>query len=85
MIAVFCYVLPAVAALCVLIAAFHAGHAVRRLFVSTLQGVAALFAVNAAGTLTGITIAVNPVTLTAAGVFGLPGVISVLLLNTIFR
>ena len=85
MFAVFCFVLPAAAAICVLIAFFRAGHGIRRWIVSALQGVAALFAVNAAGMLTGVSIAVNPVTLTAAGVFGIPGTITVLLLNTIFR
>ena len=85
MVVLFLYVLPAAAALAVLAACVRSGHALRSLFGTAVQGVVSLFAVNAVGTLTGVTIAVNPVTLAASGLFGIPGTISLLLLNTIFR
>lgn len=49
--------------------------------VSALQGLAAVFAVNLAGLVTGITLAVNWYTLGTAVLFGLPGVITALGLN----
>ena len=49
--------------------------------VSALQGLAAVFAVNLAGLVTGITLAVNWYTLGTAVLLGLPGVITALWLN----
>lgn len=72
------------AALTVLITMLKTGHFVKAVFLTCLQGVAALFAVNAAGLLTGVTLSVNWYTIGAGAVFGTPGVISVLLLDVIF-
>ena len=79
------YAILALAALFVLIACLRTGHFLRAVSVSVLQGTVSLFAVNALGTLTGVTVAVNPCTLAAVGVFGMPGTISLVLLDTIFR
>lgn len=49
--------------------------------VSALQGLAAVFAVNLTGLVTGITLAVNWYTLGTAVLLGLPGVITALGLN----
>lgn len=49
--------------------------------VSALQGLAAVFAVNLAGLVTGITLAVNWYTLGTAVLLGLPGVITAIGLN----
>ena len=49
--------------------------------VSALQGLAAVFAVNLAGLVTGITLAVNWYTLGTAVLLGLPGGITALGLN----
>lgn len=49
--------------------------------VSALQGLAAVFAVNLAGLVTGITLTVNWYTLGTAVLLGLPGVITALGLN----
>lgn len=49
--------------------------------VSALQGLAAVFAVNLAGLVTGISLAVNWYTLGMAVLLGLPGVITALGLN----
>lgn len=53
-------------------------------FLSAVQGLAALFAVNLTGMLTGVTIAVNWYTALSYIVLGLPGVIGTLTLNLIF-
>ena len=50
---------------------------------SALQGIAALFAVNLTGMITGVTIAVNWYTLLTYIILGLPGVIATLVLNFI--
>ena len=50
-----------------------------------MQGAVSLLAVNVAGMLTGVTVAVNPVTLTAVSLLGIPGTIGLLLLNAIFQ
>ena len=85
MVVLFMYILPAAAVLAVLIACFRCGHAFRALIGSAVKGLAALFAVNAAGALTGVTIAVNPVTLGAACLLGIPGSITLLLLDILFQ
>ncbi len=56
----------------------------RCLFSSAIQGITALFAVNVIGALTGVTVAVNGYTLCASSLFGVPAVISALILDTIF-
>lgn len=52
---------------------------------SSLQGLAALFAVNLTGMITGVTIAVNWYTVISYIVLGLPGVIGTLAMNMIFK
>ena len=54
-------------------------------FLSALQGIAALFAVNLTGMITGITVAVNWYTVISYIVLGLPGVIGTLALNMLFQ
>lgn len=50
-------------------------------FLSAVQGIAALFAVNLTGMITGVTIAVNWYTVISYIVLGLPGVIGTLALD----
>lgn len=50
---------------------------------SALQGIAAMFAVNLTGLVTGVTIATNWYTVATYIVLGLPGVISTLIINLI--
>ena len=52
---------------------------------SAVQGIAALFAVNLTGMITGVTIAVNWYTVISYIVLGLPGVIGTLALNFMMR
>lgn len=74
----------AIGALAVLIAFVRSGRFLGAAFGSVVQGVVSLFAVNVAGMLTGVTVAVNPATIGAVSVLGIPGTIGLLLLNTIF-
>lgn len=57
----------------------------RAFMLSALQGFAAIFAVNLAGTVTGVMLPVNWYTLGIGFFGGLPGVISTLFMNVIFR
>ncbi len=75
----------ALALLAVLIAFLRSGRFFGALFSSAVQGAVSLLAVNVAGMLTGVTVAVNPVTLTAVSLLGIPGTIGLLLLNAIFQ
>lgn len=52
---------------------------------SAFQGLAGLFAVNLAGMVTGVTIAVNWYSIASFIILGLPGVIGALILNLIFK
>lgn len=64
-----------VCALTVLIYMKKSGRFIKSLLVSAVQGFAALLAVNAAGTMTGVTLPLNALTLGSSAVFGTPGVI----------
>lgn len=57
----------------------------RCVMLSAVTGIAALFAVNTVGLISGVTVAVNWYTLGISGVMGLPGVISMLAMNMILR
>ncbi len=59
------------------------GHFFKSLFVTVVQGIAALLAVNASGLITGVTLSVNAFTLGTSAVFGTPGVIMNLLIKII--
>ena len=75
----------ALALLAVLIAFLRSGRFFGALFSSAVQGAVSLLAVNVAGMLTGVTVAVNPVTLTAVSLLGIPGQIGLVLLTPIFK
>ncbi|MBQ7540812.1 MAG: pro-sigmaK processing inhibitor BofA family protein [Clostridia bacterium] len=81
----FVYFALAAAALAVLIAFARTGRFIRCVLSSAVQGLVSLLAVNVLGTLTGVTVAVNPYTLGAVGLLGMPGTISLVLLNTVFH
>ncbi len=57
----------------------------RSFLLSALQGLAALFAVNLSGMVTGVNVALNYWTAGTAAVLGLPGVICTVILNFIFN
>ncbi|MBR5561646.1 MAG: pro-sigmaK processing inhibitor BofA family protein [Clostridia bacterium] len=54
-------------------------------FLSAVQGIAALFAVNLTGMITGVTIAANWYTVISYIVLGLPGVIGTLALDFMMK
>lgn len=58
-------------------------HFIKALFLTVVQGLAALFAVNASGMITGVTLPLNALTIGSSAVFGTPGVIMNLLLKII--
>ena len=81
----FVYAALGIGALAVLIAHFRTGRPLRSLLAALVQGSVSLLAVSALGTFTGVGVAVNPYTLGAAGVFGLPGTIALVLLDALFQ
>lgn len=54
-------------------------HFFRCLFLSSLSGIGSLFAVSISGSLTGISIGINPVTLSVSAFGGIPSVIAMLI------
>ncbi len=56
-------------------------HFIKSLFVTAVQGVTALLAVNASGILTGVTLSVNALTMGSGIIFGTPGIIMNLLVQ----
>ena len=70
---------------CLLLFIFKSPKGGRSFLLSALQGVAALFAVNLSGMITGVTLALNYWTAGVSAVLGLPGVICMLAMNVIFN
>ena len=56
------------------------GHPIRYLLLSSISGIGALFAVNLLTSVTGVSIALNYITLGVSSLFGISGVIGLLLL-----
>ena len=56
----------------------------KTLALSAAQGIIALFAVNVLGTITGVTVGVNAVSLFVSCIGGISGVIMLLVMNAIF-
>ena len=72
-------------ALIVLTAMKKSGPFFSALFLSAIEGIAALFAVNAAGAFTGVTLCVNRLTLASGVIFGVPGIAVHLIAQTIIK
>lgn len=70
---------------CLLLFIFKSQRGGRSFFLSALQGIAALFAVNLSGMITGVTLALNYWTAGMSALLGLPGVICMLMMNFIFN
>ncbi len=60
-------------------------HGIAALLLNALGGIAALFAVNITGLVTGIQLAVNRWSLIAGAALGVPGVVSMLVLDILFK
>lgn len=54
-------------------------HFLSGLTLSALSGIACLFSVNILSAITNFTLAINPLTLGISGIFGVPGVIALLI------
>ncbi len=74
-----------ICALTVLISMKKSGRFFSALLLSVLEGTAALFAVNAAGTFTSVSLNVNWLTLASGAVFGVPGIAANIIANIIIR
>ena len=75
----------AVCLIIVLTAMIKSGNAVKSLIISALQGLISLTAVNLIGLLTNVSIPLNWYTISFASLFGLPSVISMLMMKLIFK
>ena len=71
--------------LVILVALFRTGKPVRGLLGSGAQGVCALAAVNVAGAFTGVSLGLNVFSGLCCIFFGIPGVVSLLILKLIFN
>lgn len=71
--------------LAVLIAMFKSKHFMRSLLVTAFQGIASMLAVNVIGLVSGVTIALNWYTLSAVGLFGMPGCIALTIIRLIMQ
>lgn len=67
-------------ALAVVLCLIKSGHFIRYLFLSAVSGIGALFAVNLLTSITGVSIALNYITLGVSAVFGISGVIALVLI-----
>ena len=68
-------------AVIVLLILIKSGHFIRYLLLSAISGIGALFAVNLLTSVTGVSIALNYITLAVSGIFGISGVIALVLIN----
>lgn len=74
-----------ICALTVLISMKKSGRFFSALLLSVIEGTVALFAVNAAGTFTSVSLNVNWLTLASGAVFGVAGIAANLIANIIIR
>ena len=65
----------------VLLTLIKSRHFIRYLLLSAISGIGALFAVNLLTSITGVSIALNYITLAVSGIFGISGVIALVLVN----
>lgn len=70
----------AVGILAVAITLIKSGHFIKYLILSAISGIGALFAVNLLTFLTGVSIALNYITLCISAIFGISGVIALVLI-----
>ena len=70
----------ALGAFIVLATLIKSGHLVRYLILSAISGIGALFAVNLLTSITGVSIALNYITLAVSALFGISGVIALVVM-----
>lgn len=81
---ILCYTVGGLIAVWILIGLFKSGKPIRSLAVSAIQGFCALAAVNITGAFTGVSIGLNLFSTIGAVALGVPGVITLLILKTLF-
>ncbi|MBE6784252.1 MAG: hypothetical protein E7536_09630 [Ruminococcaceae bacterium] len=74
----------AIACLIIIVAAYKTKRFFSCVFLSALQGIIAIFAVNAAGLVTDISLPLNGYTIISSIIGGTPAVIGLLILETVF-
>ncbi len=79
------YALAGGGALAILLSMLRSRRLLRCLLLTAFSGIAALYAVNALGLLAGISVPVNGLSLGVSAVGGAPGVIALLLADTVFK
>ena len=77
-------ILMVVYAIFLLYFSFKTGKTLKTLFISIISGVLAFFAVNIFSELTGISLPLNAYNLLSSSIFGIPGVMGLLLLRIFF-
>ncbi len=75
----------AIGCLIIIVSAFKTKRFISCVFLSALQGVAAMFAVNALGLVTGLHLSVNGYTIATSVIGGTPAVIGMIVLQMLFR
>ena len=70
----------ALGSLAVALTLIKSGHFIRYLLLSAISGIGALFAVNLLTSVTGVSIALNYITLFVSALFGISGVIALVLI-----
>ena len=68
-----------ISAIIVFISLIKSGHLIRYLIFSAISGIGSLFAVNLLSSVTGVSIALNYITVSVSSFFGISGVIGLLL------
>ena len=64
----------------VVLTLIKSGHFIKHLTLSAISGIGALFAVNLLTSVTGVSIALNYITLSVSAIFGISGVIALVLI-----
>lgn len=79
------WAVAAAVTLAVFVALVRGGRPIRTALVSGFQGLAALLAVDAVGGFTGVSLGINALSGACCAVLGVPGVVGLLVLKTVFR
>lgn len=80
-----CWVAAALITVAVFVTLVRGGRPIRTAFLSGAQGIGALLAVDVAGIFTGVSVGLNALTLLCGAILGVPGVIGLLVLKTVFQ
>ncbi len=68
------------AAICLAVS-YKSGHFIKSVLLTAFSGIGALFAVNIISYISGVSIALNYITLSVSGILGIPGVIMLMFIH----